>query len=73
MYCWQHVYREGGSGIVGNTPQRIWWININVEEGGPVGPQEFGIHRTHEFWFPDGKRIGYSARYISAKTKGSNF
>lgn len=73
MYCWQHIYREGGAGIVGNTPQRIWWININEEDGGPVGPQEFGIHRTHEFWFPDGKRIGYSARYIFGEKKGQQF
>lgn len=73
MYCWQHRFREGSSGIVGNTPQRIWWLNINGEEGGPVGPQEFGIHRTHEFWFPDGETIGYSARYIFGPNKGKQF
>ncbi len=52
-YCWQHLYREGNyPGIRGKTPMRIWWINIDGTDGGPVGPQEFGIHRTHEFWFP---------------------
>ncbi|MBU2491086.1 MAG: oligogalacturonate lyase family protein [Bacteroidetes bacterium] len=73
MYCWQHRYKEGSSGIVGNTPQRIWWLNINQEEGGPVGIQEFGIHRTHEFWFPNGEWIGYSARYIFGSKKGQQF
>ena len=73
LYCWQHRYREGSPGIVGNTPQRIWWININGEDGGSVGTQEFGIHRTHEFWFPDGKTIGYSARYVFGPNKGEQF
>ena len=52
-YCWQHQYREGDyPGIIGNTPQRIWWINIDGSDGGAVGPQAFGLHRTHEFWYP---------------------
>lgn len=62
MFIWQHQYREGGEGIVGYTPFRIFWLDINGKEGGMI-EQEFGIHRTHEFWFPDGERIGYSARY----------
>lgn len=73
IYAWQHQYREGGSGTVGNTPIRIWWVNVNGVSGGPVIPQEFGIHRTHEFWFYDGSRIGYSARYMFGPDKGKQF
>jgi TonB family protein len=72
-YAWQHQYREGGAGIVGNTPIRIWWMNVNGKDGGPVVPQEFGIHRTHEFWFYDGSRIGYSARYMFGPNVGKQF
>jgi len=73
IYSWQHQYREGGPGIVGNTPIRSWWIKIDGSDGGPIGPQEFAIHRTHEFWFYDGSRIGYSARYIFGLNKGRQF
>lgn len=73
IYAWQHQYRDRGPGIVGNTPIRIWWINVNGESGSPVIPQEFGIHRTHEFWFYDGSRIGYSARYMFGQNKGKQF
>ena len=62
-YVWQHRYRVGSDGIVGNTPQRIWWVNIEGTDGGPVGNQEFGINRTHEFWYYDGSRIGFLPRY----------
>jgi oligogalacturonide lyase len=73
-YCWQHLYRPGNyPGIRGKTPIRIWWISIDSTDGGPVGPQEFGIHRTHEFWFPDGERIGYSARYKYGPNLGKQY
>jgi len=72
-YCWQHVYDKGAPGMVGNTPNRIWWNNIEGTDGGPVGIQEFGLHRTHEFWFPDGSRMGYSARYHFGPNKGKQF
>ncbi len=72
-YCWQHIYEKGAPGMVGNTPNRIWWNNIEGTDGGPVGIQEFGIHRTHEFWFPDGSRMGYSARYLFGPNKGKQF
>lgn len=72
-YCWQHIYVQGAPGMVGNTPNRIWWNNIDGTDGGPVGIQEFGLHRTHEFWFPDGKHIGYSARYLFGPKKGKQF
>ncbi|GBD92322.1 oligogalacturonate lyase [bacterium BMS3Abin04] len=73
IYAWQHRYRPGSSGIVGNTPIRIWWVNIKGTKGGPVGPQEFGLHRTHEFWTYDGKRIGYSARYKFGPNLGKQY
>lgn len=73
IYAWQHQYREGGAGIVGNTPIRIWWLNVNGEDGGPVVPQDFGLHRTHEFWFYDGSRIGYSARYLFGPDSGKQY
>ncbi len=72
-YCWQHVYVDNAPGIVGNTPNRIWWNNIDGTDGGPVGIQEFGLHRTHEFWFPDGKHLGYSARYLFGPKKGEHY
>ena len=73
-YCWQHLYKDGDyPGIKGKTPLRIWWLDINGKAGGPVGPQEFGLHRTHEFWFPDGSRIGYSARYQYGENDGRQF
>jgi len=72
-YCWQHRYREGSSGVVGNAPVRIWWNTIDGTDGGPVGPQEFGLHRTHEAWTPDGKRMTYSARYVFGPRKGEQF
>lgn len=72
-FCWQHQYREGGEGIVGNTPIRIWWNNLEGTAGGPVVPQELGLHRTHEFWFPNGKYIGFSARYLYGPNKGKQF
>jgi len=73
IYSWQHQYREGGSGIVGNIPIRIWWLKIDGSIGGPIIPQEFGIHRTHEFWFYNGSRIGYTARYIFGPNLGKQF
>ncbi|MDQ7817387.1 MAG: TonB family protein [Melioribacteraceae bacterium] len=73
IYAWQHQYREDGAGIVGNTPIRIWWLNVNGNDGGPVIPQEFGLHRTHEFWLYDGSRIGYSARYMFGPNQGKQF
>jgi oligogalacturonide lyase len=73
VYSWQHQYRAGGAGIVGNVPIRFWWINVDGSDGGPVGPQEFGLHRTHEFWTYDGSRIGYSARYKFGEHKGRQF
>lgn len=73
IYAWQHQFREGGAGTVGNVPFRIFWLNIYGTDGGPVAPQEFGIHRTHESWLYDGSRISYSARYMFGPNKGRQF
>ncbi len=72
-YCWQHHSDEEDAGVIGYTPIRIWWLNINGTAGGPVNPQPFGIHRTHEFWYYDGSRIGFSARYKYGPQKGKQF
>lgn len=60
-------------GTVGNPPIRTWWLRVDGTDGGPVAPQEFGLHRTHDFWFPDGSRLGYSARYHFGPNKGRQF
>lgn len=73
IYCWQHVYVKGAPGTVGNAPNRIWWNDVEGTDGGPVGIQEFGLHRTHEFWFPDGRHIGYSARYHFGPNQGRQY
>jgi oligogalacturonide lyase len=72
-YCWQHLLDSGRPGFAGNTPQRTWWIKIDGSEGGPLSVQDIGLHRTHEFWFPDGSRMGYSARYLWGPKKGQAF
>ena len=71
-YCWQHVFKENRPGLLGLPPIRIWWVNIDGTNGGPI-EQEFGIHRTHEFWFPDGKELGFSARYKFGVNNGKQF
>lgn len=72
-YCWQHQSDEEDAGVIGKTPLRIWWLDINGRAGGPIAPQKFGMHRTHEFWFYDGSRIGFSARYKFGPQKGEQF
>ena len=72
-YCWQHIYDKDKPGIYGTPPIRIWWLNLAGTEGGPVTPQEFGLHRTHEFWYPDGSMLGFSARYKFDSLDGKQF
>ncbi len=73
-YCWQHFYRQGDyPGIRGSTPIRIWWLKVDGSDGGPVVPQEFGIHRTHEFWLADGSKLGFCARYKFGDKEGEQF
>ncbi|MHB8338594.1 MAG: oligogalacturonate lyase family protein [Ignavibacteriaceae bacterium] len=72
-YCWAHVFEKNKPGIFGIPPIRIWWLNIDGTNGGPVAPQEYGLHRTHEFWFPDGSMLGFTARYKFGVDKGKQF
>lgn len=72
-FCWQHRYVKDSPGIVGFPPYRMWWNNIEGTDGGAIGPQEFGLHRTHEFWFPDGTKMGYSARYKFGPNNGKQY
>lgn len=72
-HAWQHLYAPGPMrGTVGNTPVRIWWLRVDGTDGGPL-TQEFGIHRTHEFWFPGEHRLGYAARYFFGPNRGRAF
>ncbi len=71
-FCWQHMI-DREEGTQGMTPQRIWQVNIDESEVKPIALQETGLHRTHEFWFYDGSKIGYSARYTWGKNKGKQF
>lgn len=72
-YCWAHVFDKNKPGIFGIPPIRIWWLNIDGTDGGPVAPQKYGLHRTHEFWFPDGSMLGFTARYKFGVDKGKQF
>jgi oligogalacturonide lyase len=73
-FNWQHRYRAGPqTGTVGDAPVRIWWLRVDGSDGGPVGPQEWGLHRTHDFWWPDGSRLGYAARYVWGENRGRQF
>lgn len=68
MYCWQWE-EPGRPKLVGDTPLRIWWVNIDGTAGGPI-MQDFGMHRVHESWTPDGKRITYCGDYRAGIDKG---
>jgi len=68
LYCWQWE-ALGRSKLVGDTPIRIWWVNIDGTDGGPF-PQAFGMHRTHESWTPDGKYVTYSGDFRFGPQKG---
>jgi oligogalacturonide lyase len=61
MYCWQWE-KFGRPFLVGHAPIRIWWVNINGTDGGPL-PQHYGTQRTHETWTTDGKYIAYVSKY----------
>jgi len=68
LYCWQWD-APGRARLVGATPIRIWWVNINGTDGGPFA-QPFGLHRTHEAWTPDGKYVTYSGDFRFGTQKG---
>ena len=71
MYCWQWQ-KFGRPFLVGHAPVRIWWVNIDGTDGGPV-PQEYGTQRTHETWTADGKYIAYVSKYRMGEKKGIHF
>ncbi len=68
LYCWQWD-APGRARLVGATPIRIWWVNIDGTDGGPFA-QPFGLHRTHEAWTPDGKFVTYSGDFRFGPQKG---
>jgi oligogalacturonide lyase len=68
LYCWQWE-ALGRKKLVGDTPIRIWWVNIDGTDGGPF-QQPFGLHRTHESWTPDGKYVTYSGDFRFGLQKG---
>jgi oligogalacturonide lyase len=68
LYCWQWD-APGRPRLVGATPIRIWWVNIDGTDGGPFA-QPFGLHRTHEAWTPDGQFVTYSGDFRFGPHKG---
>lgn len=68
LYCWQWD-SPGRPRLVGESPLRIWWVNIQGTNGGPLN-QAFGLHRTHESWTPDGKFVTYSGDFRFGPEKG---
>ena len=71
LYCWQWE-RFDEERLVGHSPIRTWWVNINGTDGGPL-KQEFGTQQTHEAWTPDGKNITYIYKYRWGSLKGKHF
>ncbi|MCB0732757.1 MAG: PD40 domain-containing protein [Ignavibacteriae bacterium] len=68
LYCWQWE-ALGRPKLVGDTPIRMWWINIDGTDGGPF-KQAFGLHATHEAWTPDGKYVTYSGDFRFGPNRG---
>lgn len=71
MYCWQWE-KFGRPLLVGHAPVRIWWVNIDGTDGGPL-PQYYGTQRTHETWTADGKYIAYVSKYRIGPNTGKHF
>jgi oligogalacturonide lyase len=71
MYCWQWEKFDRPL-LVGHAPIRIWWVNIEGTDGGPL-PQHYGTQRTHETWTPDGKYIAYVSKYRIGPNTGKHF
>jgi oligogalacturonide lyase len=68
LFCWQWD-APGRPRLVGASPIRMWWVNIDGSDGGPFA-QPFGLHRTHEAWTPDGKFVTYSGDFRFGPQKG---
>ncbi len=71
MYCWQWEAFDRPK-LVGHAPIRIWWVNIDGTDGGPVA-QEYGTQRTHETWTADGKGIVFVSKYRWGANVGKHF
>lgn len=71
LYCWQWEKFDREK-LVGHSPIRTWWVNIDGTDGGPF-EQEFGTQRTHEAWTPDGKNITFVSKNRWGANKGIHF
>ncbi|MDP1676584.1 MAG: hypothetical protein Q8L88_06925 [Bacteroidota bacterium] len=71
MYCWQWE-KFGRPLLVGHAPVRVWWVNIDGTDGGPVA-QVYGTQRTHETWSADGKYISSISKYRIGSNVGKHF
>lgn len=71
LFCWQWE-KFGRPLLVGHSPIRTWWINIDGSDGGPF-IQEFGTQRTHETWTSDGKSIAFVSKYRMGEKLGKHF
>lgn len=71
LYCWQWEKFDRPK-LVGHAPVRIWWVNIDGTDGGPL-PQEFGSQRTHETWTPDGRNVVFVSKYRWGKDEGKHW
>jgi oligogalacturonide lyase len=71
LYCWQWEKFDRPK-LVGHAPIRIWWLNIDGTDGGPLA-QEYGTQRTHETWTADGKNIAYVSKYRWGAKIGKHF
>jgi oligogalacturonide lyase len=71
MYCWQWE-KFGRPFLVGHAPIRIWWVNLDGTDGGPL-LQHYGTQRTHETWTADGKSIAYISKYRVGTNAGIHF
>ncbi len=43
-----------------STSQRIWCVRTDGSEKRMIRPQQYGEMITHEFWWADGRHIGYT-------------
>jgi oligogalacturonide lyase len=71
LYCWQWE-KFGQPLLVGHAPVRIWWVNIDGTDGGPLA-QEYGTQRTHETWTADGKLVSFVSKYRIGSKTGKHF
>ncbi|MDO9255659.1 MAG: oligogalacturonate lyase family protein [Bacteroidales bacterium] len=71
LYCWQWE-KFDRERLVGHSPIRSWWVNIDGTDGGPF-KQKYGTQQTHEAWTPDGKNITYLYKYRWGALTGTHY